>query len=126
VRAVANQFPGLLRNSCQDRGGSWEFMDRSADALRLIDGRYGYNAKRGHMNDPSHDVVSYFFANGDNIHGRQEVYIFDIIGGHCGGDPFAVWNDVTDETSRQGAIGRTMWPRPGRSVPTCATAASGQ
>ncbi|HYE84855.1 MAG TPA: hypothetical protein VEA16_00770 [Vicinamibacterales bacterium] len=123
VRAVAAQFPRALRNSCQDHGGSWEFMDRTVDALRLKDGRWGYNAKRGHMNDASHDVVSYFFANGDNINNRHEVYIIDIIGGHCGSDPVTAWNDVTDVTASQGTIGRTMYPRPGRSVPSCTAAA---
>ena len=29
VRAVANAFPAALRNSCQEHGGSWEFMDRT-------------------------------------------------------------------------------------------------
>jgi hypothetical protein len=122
VRAVANAFPGALNNSCQEHGGSWEFMDRAVDALRLLDGRYGYNAKRGNMNDPSLDVVSYFYRDGDNIHNRSEVYIIDIIGGHCGSFPSVVWNDVTDVTVNSGTIGRTMFPRPGRNVAPCATA----
>ena len=126
VRAVANAFPRALSNSCQDHGGSWEFMDRSVDALRLIDGRYGYNAKRGNMNDPSLDVVSYFYRDGDNIHNRSEVYIIDVIGGHCGSFPSVVWNDVTDVTINSGTIGRTMYPRPGRAVAPCATATAAQ
>jgi hypothetical protein len=120
VQSIANAFPSTLRNSCQDHGGSWEFMDRTVDALRMKDGRWGYNAKRGFMHDPSHDVVSYFWASGDSIHNRHEVYIIDIIGGHCGSTPVTVWNDVTGETERQGAIGRTMFPRPGRNVVSCA------
>ena len=44
-------------------------MDRTIDALRAKDGRYGYNCKRGNCNDPSVDVASYFYANGDNIQG---------------------------------------------------------
>lgn len=126
IRAVASAYPAALRNSCQEHGGSWEFMDRSVDALRLLDGRWGYNAKRGNINDPSVDVVSYFFANGDNIHNRHEVYIFDIIGGHCGSTPVTVWNDVTDITASQGTIGRTMWPRPGRVVAPCTATTGGQ
>lgn len=124
VRQIASEYPAALRNSCQEHGGeaAWEFMDRTVDALRLKDGRWGYNAKRGFMHDPSLDVVSYFWANGDNIHNRHEVYIIDIIGGHCGSTPVTVWNDVTDITASQGTIGRTMWPRPGRNVPSCATA----
>jgi hypothetical protein len=122
VRAVANANPAALRNSCQEAGGSWEFMDRTIDALRAKDGRYGYNAKRGNTNDPSVDVASYFYANGDNIQGRPEVYIFDLIGGHCGSNPSVVWVDVTDITNSSGTIGRTIYPRPGRVVAPCATA----
>ena len=118
VRAVASAFPGALIGSCQEHGGTWEFMDRTVDALRAKDGRYGYNAKRGNMNDPSKDVVSYFYRpeTDVNIHGRQEVYIFDVIGGHCGPNPFVVWFDVTDVTNQSGTLGRTMYPRPGRNV----------
>ena len=115
-----------LRNSCQDHGGSWEFMDRAIDALRAKDGRYGYNAKRGNMNDPSVDVASYFYANGDNIQNRHEVYIFDLIAGHCGATPSTAWVDVTDITNSSGTIGRTMYPRPGRDVGACAAASAGQ
>ena len=52
-----------LQHSCQPEGGSWEFMDRTVDALRAKDGRYGYNCKRGNCNDPSLDVVSYFYGD---------------------------------------------------------------
>lgn len=117
VRAVANAFPAALRNSCQEHGGSWEFMDRTVDALRAKDGRYGYNAKRGNMNDPSQDVASYYYGQvTDTIHGRVEVYIFDLLAGHCGASPSPFWGDVTDITNSSGTIGRTMYPRPGRNV----------
>jgi len=116
VRQVANAFPAALRNSCQDHGGSWEFMDRTIDALRAKDGRYGYNCKRGNCNDPSHDVASYYWGPLDGIQGRFEVYIFDLIGGHCGSNPSTFWGDVTDITLSSGTVGRTMYPRPGRNV----------
>ena len=126
ARAIAAQFPTAFSHSCQEHYGAagWEYMDRTIDALRLVDGRYGYNAKRGNMNDPSLDVASYFYANGDNINNRHEVYIFDLIGGHCGSAPSPVWIDVTDITNSSGTIGRTMYPRPGRSVGNCASAAT--
>jgi hypothetical protein len=119
VELIAGAYPAALRNSCQEHGGSWEFMDRLTDALRAKDGRWGYNCKRGNCNDPSLDVVSYYYQNGTDIQGKFEVYIFDVIGQHCGAIPFAVWNDVTDITYSQGTVGRTMYPRPGRTVPTC-------
>jgi hypothetical protein len=121
ARAIAAQFPTAFAHSCQEHYGAagWEYMDRTIDALRLVDGRYGYNAKRGNMNDPSLDVASYFYAAGDNINNRSEVYIFDLIGGHCGATPSPVWIDVTDITVSSGTIGRTMYPRPGRTVGSC-------
>ena len=117
VRQVATAFPGALINSCQEHGGTWEFMDRTVDALRAFDGRWGYNCKRGNCNDPSLDVASYFYAPPtDNINNRPEVYIFDLIGGHCGPTPVVIWNDVTDITFQSGTLGRTVYPRPGRQV----------
>ncbi len=124
VRGIANQFPASLRNSCQDRGGSWEFVDRVVDGLRAKDGRWGYNAKRGNTNDTSHDVASYYYAGGSNIQGRPEVYIFDFIVDHCGSAPSVGWNDVTDVTSNAGSLGRTIYPRPGRTVAACTAATS--
>ena len=116
VRQVA-ALPGLLAASCQEHGGNWQFMDRTVDALRAVDGRYGYNCKRGNCNDPSLDVVSYYYGVPiDNINNRPEVYIFDIIGGHCGPTPFVVWVDVTDITFQSGTLGRTIYPRVGRNV----------
>jgi hypothetical protein len=127
VRQVASNFPAALQNSCQEHGGSWEFMDRAVDALRAKDGRYGYNCKRGNCNDPSVDVASYYWGGGTSIQGNNQVYIFDLIGGHCGSNPVVVWNDVTDITYSSGTEGKTMYPRPGRNVTaTSCTAAAGQ
>ena len=97
-------------------------MDRTVDALRARNGRYGYNAKRGNMNDPSLDVVSYFRgADANSFQGSSDVYIFDMIGGHCGATPSIIWSDVTDVTFDSGTLGRTMYPRPGRVVAPCTT-----
>jgi hypothetical protein len=120
VRAVAAAFPSALSRSCQPEGGSWEFMDRSVDALRAKDGRYGYNCKRGNCNDPSLDVVAYYYRPDPNaFQGNADVYIFDLIAGHCGPTPSIIWNDVTDITYESGTLGRTTYPRPGRVVAPC-------
>lgn len=124
VRAIASAYPAALSHSCQPEGGSWEFMDRSVDALRAVNGRYGYNAKRGNMNDPSLDVVSFFRgADANAFQGSSDVYIFDLLAGHCGPTPSVFWGDVTDITFSSGTLGRTMYPRPGRVVDTSACAA---
>jgi hypothetical protein len=111
VQQVAAARPDLLRNSCQEHGGSWGFLDLVVDTLRTYDTRWGYNWKRGNVGDPSMDVIDYHYgAGGDE--GSTNVYIIDIIGGHCGPSPNPVWNDVTDVTRSQGTIGR--WTGRGR------------
>jgi hypothetical protein len=90
VEQIARQFPAALRNSCQEHGGSWEFMDRVVDALRLEDTRWGYNCKRGNCGDPSLDVVAYHHLAGPSVTGAT-VRTVDIISGHCGSFPGILW-----------------------------------
>jgi hypothetical protein len=111
VSQVANQYPNAVRNSCQDSGGTWEFMDRLVDELRKYDSRWGYNGKRGNVNDPSKDAIAYHWSRGADQN-SSEVYIIDVIGGHCGPSPSAGWTDVTDVTYNSGTIGR--WTGRGR------------
>jgi hypothetical protein len=114
IQEVANANPGALRNSCQHEGGSWLFVDLAVDALQAIDLRWGYNAKRGNMNDPSVDVASYHWGAGPS-EGSSNVYIIDFIGGHCGSNPTIIWNDVTQVTLDSNNVGRYMYRRPGRA-----------
>jgi hypothetical protein len=111
VQQVANSRPDLLRNSCQEHGGSWGFLDLVVDTLRTHDTRWGYNWKRGNVGDPSMDVIDYHYGSGPD-EGSTNVYIIDIIGGHCGPSPSPVWNDVTEVTRQGGTIGR--WTSRGR------------
>ena len=111
VQAVARANPALLANSCQEHGGSWRFMDLVVDTLRTYDTRWGYNGKRGNANDPSMDVVTYHHGAGAS-QGSTQVYIVDVIGGHCGATPSPGWNDVTDVTYSSGTVGR--WISRGR------------
>ena len=107
VARIAAQHPDALRHSC----GNWDFMDLLVDELRRHDTRWGYNWKRGNVGDPSHDVVDYHWGSGDD-EGSTDVYLIDVIGGHCGGDPYAAWSDVTDATYHGGSVGR--WTGRGR------------
>lgn len=111
VQAVARANPGLLANSCQDHGGTWQFLDLVVDTLRTYDTRWGYNGKRGNANDPSLDVVTYHHGSGASQNSTA-VYIIDVIGGHCGPTPGPAWNDVTGVTLSSGTIGR--WISRGR------------
>ena len=111
VAALATLHPGPLGDSCQEEGGTWEFMDIVLGTLRLKDTRWGFNCKRGNCGDISLDVIDYFWGVGDG-QGSNQVYIIDIIGGHCGPNPGPAWIDQTDETAAAGAEGGWVWPRP--------------
>ena len=91
VFEVASQFPAALANSCQDAGGTWEFLDRLVDRLREFDTRWGYNCKRGNCGDPSKDVMAYHAGAGPEVEGALETRTVDVIAGHCGPNPGASW-----------------------------------
>ena len=76
------------QNSCQDRQGErgWVWIDKLIDRLRAKDLRWGYNGKRGNANDPSQDVIDYHYGAGSS-QGSTQVYIIDVMFGHCGGSP---------------------------------------
>lgn len=111
VQEVAAQYRGALANSCQEHGGSWEFMDRVVDRLRQFDTRWGYNGKRGNTGDPSQDIIDYHWGGGPD-QGSHDVYIIDIIVGHCGSDPAPAWVDQTAATAQAGTSG--VWISRGR------------
>jgi hypothetical protein len=97
VTQVASQYRGDLLNSCTEDGGNHNYMYRVVSALRRIDSRWGMNDKRGQRNDMSHDIVTYNPTNRPDA-GESQVYLFDVISGHCGGNPGPNWQDVTDVT----------------------------
>lgn len=111
VNAAFNARPDLVRRSCQEHGGTWEFLDYLVDELRKEDNRWGYNGKRGNANDPSMDIVDYHYGAGPSENSIQ-VYIIDIMFGHCGNSPSAAWIDQTGVTASSGTIGR--WTGRGR------------
>ena len=85
-------------------------MDLVVARLRQTDVRWGFNCKRGNCGDISQDVVDYHFAAG-SASGSTDVYIIDIISGHCGPDPGPAWIDQTEATANSGTIGRWIFPR---------------
>lgn len=96
VEAYAVAQPAQLANSCQDTGGTWDFMDGVVAALRAADDRFGYNGKRGNVADPSKDAVSYYHGEYSLMNvGSNSVYVVDIISGHCGSSPGPAFQDVT-------------------------------
>lgn len=103
VTQLAAQYPGDLRNSCEETGGNHMFMFRVVSALRQRDSRWGLNQKRGNQG-LSQDIVTYNPTAGpDNT--AQQIYLWDMIGGHCGPSPTWNWADVTQATWDGGAQG---------------------
>jgi hypothetical protein len=109
VQQVAAARPHYLRNSCQDGGGTWDFMDLLVRTLRTYDTRWGYNCKRGNCQDISHDVVDYHWGAGPS-EGSREVYTIDVIGGHCGSNPQPAWIN----TQPGGGPGESRWTCAGK------------
>ena len=96
VAATFAANPGFVATSCQSAaGGTWDLMDAIVDALRALDTRWGYNGKRGNINDPSNDALAYDFGAVAGGEGATDVYIVDVIAGHCGPNPQPAFSDVT-------------------------------
>ena len=70
----------------------------------------GANWKRGNRGDMSQDIVTYNYGS-ESDEDTTNVYIVDIMGGHCGGNPGPFWLDQTEGHPRGGTIGRwTLLP----------------
>jgi hypothetical protein len=105
VQQLAAERPDLLRQSCHEQpGGNNRFMFEAARRLRARDNRFGLNWKRGLVGDLSQDIVNYNYGS-ESDEGTRQVYIIDMIGGHCGPNPSWAWIDQTDATRNAGTIG---------------------
>ncbi len=113
VQQVAADHPDWLANSCVDTGGNNDFLFEVVRRLRKKDDRWGLNWKRGVVGDLSQDVVDYHYGEGVS-EGSQEVYIFDMITGHCGASPSAGWIDQTQATLDANTIG--IWTLAGQNL----------
>ena len=91
-----------------------ETVIRAVKALRLIDGRWGHNCKRGNCPETSVEVVVYYRGSGttiDDARGSTHVQIFDIIANHGNPNPRPAWLDLTEATRRNDTVGRWKYPR---------------
>jgi hypothetical protein len=113
VEQVALEHPDWLAASCVDTGGDNQFLFEVVRRLRMLDDRWGLNWKRGVVGDMSQDVVDYHWGEGASDQ-STEVFIIDMIGGHCGDDPQPAWIDVTQATADAGTIG--MWTLAGQDL----------
>lgn len=67
------------------------FIDKVVDNLRREDRRWGFNCKRGDCNNPSHDVVAYYFGSGEPYEGAPQVMLVDMITSSCAPDAHPGW-----------------------------------
>lgn len=112
-RALAAERPDLLAASCVADGGNNEYLFELVRRLRATDVRWGLNWKRGVVGDMSQDAITYEHSAAGPVEGSTDVFILDVIGGHCGPSPAAAWIDVTEATRLGGTIGR--WTLAGRT-----------
>jgi hypothetical protein len=85
VNQVAAQNPFDVRNSCRAEGGNMLFMFKALSRLRQIDTRWSLNMKRGNQGE-SEDILA-FNPTDRPDNGESQIYLFDVIGGHCGPNP---------------------------------------
>jgi hypothetical protein len=119
VNAVAARFPNEFRHSCptEHRGDTNRFLFELVRELRREDNRWGLNWKRGNRGDMSQDVITYNYGS-ESDEDTTQVYIVDIMFGHCGSNPSPAWIDQTENTRLAGAIGRwTLLPYLDRGYP---------
>lgn len=94
VEEMARLYPNDLRNSCAEAGGNNTWLFRLVQRLRREDTRWGLNWKRARVGDMSQDIITYNYGP-EADEGTLWVHAVDVIGGHCGSNPGATWNNVT-------------------------------
>ena len=108
VAMVAAQYPEALANSCPERGGSWEFLDRVVAALRLEDSRWGYGGSSSAPGGASPNVVVYNYSAGPD-EGSGDVYAVDILADRCGAEPRPSWNAAASSDGKPFWTSRGRW-----------------
>ena len=111
VEALANSRGDLLRASCVEHGGNNRFLFELTRRLRARDNRWGNNIKRGNEG-LSQDIMAYNNsalpdegATTGPTSSTLNVYLYDVIGGHCGSNPGPNWQEVHSATINAGVRG---------------------
>jgi hypothetical protein len=116
TQQAANARPDLLAQSCP-RGLKYEnnpWLDYMVDQLRTLDTRWGYNGKPtrtaadngGQPVIAAGDEVAYHYGAGPDQN-SPDVYLIDLLEGHCGATPRLTYRDFTGEE-------RGFWTGAGR------------
>jgi hypothetical protein len=106
IQQWTNERPDLFAQQCAAGvkyvNSPWQ--DFIVDRLRQTDPRWGYNAKPtrtaadngGQPVIAAGDELAYYYGNG-TAQGSAEVYLVDILFGHCGPTPSVTWRVFTGE-----------------------------
>lgn len=116
VAALAREYPHEFDDCHRPERGAraWAFIRRVAWVLHsTVDQRFGLNGKRGNVNDPSMDAVS--FRNPASAAGGVE--IIDVVASAGETDPnrpqpSPAWIDQTQATINKREIGAYIQPEP--------------
>lgn len=103
---TSNARPDLFSRSCPN-GRKYEnnpWQDNIIDALRTLDTRWGYNGKptrsaadnNGFPVIAAGDEIAYHFGRGPDQN-SPDVYLIDILVGHCGDNPSLTFRHFTGE-----------------------------
>lgn len=106
TQQAAAARPDLMAQSCpagiKYQNNPW--LDYMVDRLRTLDTRWGYNGKptRGSADNGGQpviaagDEVAYHYGAGPDQNSR-DVYLIDLLEGHCGASPRLTYRDFTGE-----------------------------
>lgn len=106
INEIAGRRPDLIAQSCP-RGLKYvtnPWLDYMVDELRKIDTRWGYNGKPNRTAADNGgvpvvaagDEIAYHFSAGPD-QGSPDVYLIDILAGHCGPTPAITFRVFTGE-----------------------------
>ena len=106
IEEIAARRPELIAQSCP-RGIKYvtnPWLDYMVDELRKLDTRWGYNAKPNRTASDNEgvpvvaagDEIAYHFSAGPD-EGSPDVYLIDILLGHCGPNPSVTFRVFTGE-----------------------------
>lgn len=91
ARDNPDAWSGKLNPDERECRADSRYLDLVVDNLRREDKRWGYNCKRGNCNDPSHDVIAYYFGQGQPYEGAPQVMLVDMIQSTCAPDARPNW-----------------------------------
>jgi hypothetical protein len=119
IQSINAERPELLRSQSCPQGLKYinnPWQDFILDRLRAVTGdpRWGYNAKPTRTANDNNgvpviaagDEIAYYYGSG-NAQGSDQVYLIDILEGHCGSNPNLTWRVFTgEEPGRWTSAGR--------------------